>query len=109
MHRGVVEADLTHLTGARGAASRFAHAAERAEEHVRHRAVHRFAHQDRQDETGKSVERAGNDEHVVAERETGRRGGESGVGIEQRHDDRHVRGTDGNNEQNAEDQRERRH
>ena len=50
-------------------APRAAAAAERAEEHVGERAVHRLAHDDRQDEARRAVERARDDQHVVVERE----------------------------------------
>ena len=46
---------------------------ERTEQHIRDRTIHRLAHQDRKDEARKTVERTGNDEYVIAQRETGRR------------------------------------
>ena len=49
-----------------GRAARRRAAAERAEQHVRERAVHCPAHEDREDETARAVERAGDDEHVVS-------------------------------------------
>ena len=44
--------------------------AERAERHVGQRAVHGLAHDHREDEPGRTYERAGDDEHVVADHES---------------------------------------
>ena len=52
----------------------FDRAAERAEEDIGHRAVHRLAHEDGEDESRAAVERAGDDQHVVGNGEAGRRG-----------------------------------
>ena len=79
---------------ARGGNARRVGRAERAEEHVGERAVHRLAHHHREQEARGAVERAGDDEHVVAEREARRRRGETGVRVEQRDHDRHVGAAD---------------
>ena len=81
------------------------HLAEGAEQHVGERTVHRLRHDDREDEAGGSVERAGDDQKFVVENESHGRGGESGVAVEQRDDGGHVRAADGNDQQDAEDQR----
>ena len=56
----------------------------------------------REQETRRAVERARDDEDVVVEREARRRRGETGVRVEQRDDDRHVRAADRQHEQDAE-------
>ena len=80
---------------------------ERAERHVGQRAVHCLAHDHCQDEPGRTHERAGDDEHVVPDHEP--RGGrrQARVGVEQRDDHRHVRATDGNHEEDAEQKGDR--
>ena len=50
--------------------------AEGAEQHVGERAVHRLAHDDREDEAGGAVEGAGDDQDLVVEHEAHRAGGE---------------------------------
>ena len=80
------------------------HRAEAAEEHVGDGAVHGLAHQHREDEAGEAVQRAGDDEDVVAEDEAGGGGGQAGVGVQQRHDHRHVRRADGDDQHDAEDE-----
>ena len=56
---------------------------ERTKEHVVHLTIHRSTHQDGKNESGKSIERSGDNQHVIAKHES--RGGcsKSGVGIEQ--------------------------
>ncbi len=108
LHGGVVEIDLAHHAADVG--GRLGNdGAESAEEDVGDGAVHRLAHQDGKNEAGEAVERAGDDEDVVAEDESGGGGGEAGVGIQQRHDDRHVRRADGNDQHNAEDEGDAQH
>ena len=77
---------------------------ERPEEHVAERAVHRAAHDDRQDQAGGAVERAGDDQQLVVEHEAQRRGRQAGVGVEQGDDRRHVGAADRHDQQHAEDQ-----
>src|SRR5690349_11820987 len=60
-----VETDFTHRSLMVSAGDGCRCASERTEQNIRHRAIHRATHQDRQDESGKTVERAGNDEHFV--------------------------------------------
>ena len=79
--------------------------AEAAEEDVGEGAVHRLRHDDREDEAGRAVERAGDDEQLAVEDKAHRRGGESGVGIQQRDDGGHVGAADGDDEHHAEDER----
>ena len=55
--------------------------AERAKQNVRHRTVHRAAHENRKYETGEAVERAGDDQDVVRKHKAGGGGGETGVGV----------------------------
>ena len=76
---------------------------ERAEEHVRDRAVHRLGHQQRQQRAGGADEHAGHDQDGVDEHEAGGRGGEAGERVEQRDHDRHVGAADRQHEQDAEE------
>ena len=80
--------------------------AERPEQHVGERAVHRLRHVDRQDEARGSVERAGDDQQLAVEHEAHRRGRESGVGVQQRDHRRHVGAADRDDHQHAEEQRD---
>src|SRR6185369_14582823 len=69
----VVKADFAHrslLLAAPGYRCRYA--SERAEQNVRHRSIHRAAQEDREYESGKTVERAGDDQHFIREHEAGR-------------------------------------
>ena len=83
------------------------HLAERAEQHVGERAVHRLAHDDRQDQAARAVERAGDDQQLVVEHEAHRHRREAGVGVEDRDHRRHVGAADRDDQQHAE--RERQH
>ena len=107
-HGGVVQRDLAHLA-ARACGGGVVHRAEAAEQHVGDRAVHRLAHQDREDEAGEAVERAGDDEHVVAEHEAGGGRGQAGVAVQQRHHHRHVGRADGDDQHDAEEESEGHH
>ena len=81
------------------------HRAERAEQHVGDRAVHRFAHQHGEQRARRADQRAGDDQHVVAEHEAGRCRGQAGERVEQRDDDRHVGAADRQHEQDAQHER----
>src|SRR3546814_12545750 len=65
-------------------------AAESARDHADEAAVHRAAHDVRQDRTRRADERAGDDHRGVAEREAHRRRGPARIAAEHRHDARHV-------------------
>jgi hypothetical protein len=78
------------------------HLAERAEEHVGEGAVHRLAHDDREDETARTVQRAGGDQELVVEHEAHRDRGETRVGVEDRDDRRHVGAADRHDQHPAE-------
>ena len=80
--------------------------AEAAEEHVEQRTVHRLAHRQGQDGSRCADERAADDEHVVAQHESGARCGESRERVEQRDDHRHVGAADRHDEEHAEDERQ---
>ena len=73
--------------------------AEGAEEHVRDRAVHRLAHQHRQQGSRGADERAAHDQDVGVQDEAGRGGREPGERVQQRDDDRHVGAADRQDEQ----------
>ena len=77
-----------------------------AEQHVGERAVHRLAHDDRQDQARRAVERPGDDQQVVVEHEAHHAGRQAGVGIEQRDDRRHVGPADRHHQAQAERQAE---
>jgi hypothetical protein len=83
--------------------------AEAAEDHVPDRPVHGSAHDVAQDGAGGADERADDDQQVVREHETGRRGRPAGVAVEHRDDDGHVRAADGDDEVHAEDAGDRGH
>src|SRR6185295_5548716 len=63
--RDVVESDFAHRSFLLATGCGCRCASKRAEQNVRHRAIHRTAHQDREYESGKPVERARDDEHFV--------------------------------------------
>ncbi len=85
------------------------HLAEGAEQHVGERAVHRLAHDHRQDEARRAVERAGDDQQLVVEHEAHRHRRQPGVGVQQRDDRRHVGAADGQDQQHAEGERQHDH
>ena len=80
-----------------------------AEQHVAERAVHRPAHDERQEEARRAVQSAGDDQDVVAEHEPHGRPGQPGVGVQQRDHRRHVRPADRDDSSTPNDQRERDH
>ena len=82
------------------------HGTERAEEHVGDGAIHRFAHQQREQRSRCADERARDDEHVVVEHEARQCRREARERVEQRDHDRHVRAADRQHEEHAEQQRE---
>jgi hypothetical protein len=62
----------------------------------------RLAHDLGQDETRSSDKRAGNNQHGVVDHETGGRCSETGVGVQQGYDDRHICATDRQRQHDAE-------
>ena len=90
---------LGRAGGARGLA------AEAAEDDRDEGAVHPLAHDVGEDRAGGADQRAGDDQRQIAEREAdaGRR--PARIGIEHRHDDRHVGAADRHDQQHAERQR----
>jgi hypothetical protein len=82
------------------------HLAEGSEENVGEGSVHRLRHDDGEDEAGRSVERAGDDQQLVLSTKPMAAAEKSGVGVQQRDDRRHVGAADGNDEQHSEDQRD---
>ncbi len=79
--------------------------AESAEQHVGERAVHGLAHDDREDQAGRTVQGSGGDQQLVVEHEAHRHGRQTGVGIQQGDDRGHVGAADGDDQQHAEGQR----
>ena len=81
--------------------------AERAEEHVGQRTVHRLAHRDGEDRAARADQRAADDQQLRIDLEAGDRDGETGERVEQRNDDRHVGAADRQHEEHAECKRGR--
>ncbi len=80
---------------------------ERPEQDVRERPVHRLRHVHREDEPRGAVERPGDDQELVLQREPHRRGREPGVGIQQGDHRRHVGAANGDDHHHAEEERDR--
>ena len=110
LHGGVLRRDGPHgeRRAGRHCACRGA-AAERAEEHVRERAVHRLRHRHGEQEARRAVQRAADDQDAVAQREAGGRRGEPAIGVQQRNHHRHVRPADRDHHQHAQHRGERDH
>ena len=79
--------------------------AERTEEHVRDRPVHRPAHHDREEGSRRADEHAAHDQDVVLERESGGRRREPGECVQQRNHDGHVCAADREDEEDPEERR----
>ena len=94
--------------GAPGRSGAFA-GAEAAENHARKRAIHRAAHDIAENGAARPDERAGDDEQIIVEHETGRGGRPARVAIEHRDDDRHIRAADGHDQMHADDAGDERH
>ncbi len=98
-----------HLArGLRGArrGGRAAVGAEAAGDHGEEVAVHRRAHDVGEDRAARADQRAGHDEQVVVEHESGRGRGPARVAVEHRDDHRHVGAADGHHHVHAEQQRD---
>jgi len=80
---------------------------EAAEDHVEERAVHRLAHDVREDRAARAYQRAGDDQHRVVQREADTGGRPARIRVEHRHHHRHVRTADGDDDQHADDERQR--
>src|SRR5678815_1696706 len=103
LHCDVLQTYLAHSSLLTSGSIRCGGTAEGPEQHVSHRTVHRPAHQDRENESGEAVEGTSNNQDVILQHEAGGGGGESCVGIQQRHDYRHVCRTNRHHEEQAED------
>ena len=77
---------------------------ESPEQHVGERTIHRLAHDDREDQAGRTVQRPGGDQQFVVEHEAHRHGRQAGVGVQQRDHGRHVGPADRDNQHHAEGQ-----
>ena len=80
------------------------HLSERSEHHVGEGAVHGLAHDHGENEAGRSIERARNDQHFTVQNKSQQRCGKAGVGIQQRDDRRHVGAANGGDQQHAKNQ-----
>src|SRR5690606_30812648 len=58
--------------------------------HAEEVAVHRLAHDVRQNRTGRTNQRTRHDQQIVAEHETGGRSSPAGIAVEHRYHDRHI-------------------
>ncbi len=107
-HSGILRAGLADdLLLAVTAAHRRRLRPEGAEEHVGQRPVHGPAHDVREDQPRGAHQRAGDDQHVVAQHEARGRRRQPGVRVQQRHHHGHVRPADGHDEQDPEQERQR--
>jgi hypothetical protein len=95
-----------HGTGFRGTDCRRLYLAECAEQNVGERTVHRFRHDYGEDESGRAVKGASDDQELGIEDKSHGRGGETGVAVQEGDDRRHVGAADGDNQQDSEDQRD---
>src|SRR5216684_814840 len=82
---------------------------EAAEQHVGERAIHGFGHDDGENEAARAVERTGDNQQLAVQHEAHGRGGKTGVGVQQRNHRGHVRAADGNDQHDAENQRNEDH
>ena len=84
-------------------------AAEAAQDHVEERAVHRLAHDVRQDGARAADQRAGDDQHAVVQREADAGRGPARIAVEHRHHHRHVGAADRDDDQHTHDEGQRQH
>ena len=106
-HRDAGVAGVDGLLRTRdGAGGCAAGVTEAREQHVAEAAVHRLRHQLRQQRTGRAHHRTGDDHGGVLRDEAFERYRQTGEGVVQRDDDRHVRATDGQGHGEAEQQRQ---
>src|SRR5579862_4856859 len=85
------------------------HLSEGSKHHVGEGTFHRLAHDDRENESGRSIARACHYQHLTVQNKAQQRGRKARVGIEQRDDCRHVGATNGGDQQHAENQRYKYH
>ncbi|CCJ98050.1 hypothetical protein BN130_584 [Cronobacter malonaticus 507] len=83
--------------------------AEATGNHADKRAVHRLAHDVREDSTRRPHQRAGDDQQIVAQHKACRRGRPAGIGVQHGDDHRHIRAANGRHQMPAERQRDNRH
>ena len=77
LQRGFFDIRLLHHEPRRTLPARGRRRAERAEEHVRERAVHRLAHHLTQDDPRRTDQRTRDDQHLILDHEAGHRSGDS--------------------------------
>jgi hypothetical protein len=68
-------------------------------QHIAQRAVHRAAHNRREDDARRADQRACDDERVVVQHEACRRRRQPRIGVQQRNHHGHIRAADGNHQQ----------
>ena len=71
------------------------------QDHTKERAVHRLTHDVAQNRARAAHQRAGNDQHAVIQREPNARRRPARVAVEHRHDHRHIRATNRDDDQHA--------
>ena len=72
-----------------------------SQDHVEERAVHRLAHDVREDGAGRAHQRAGDDQHRVVEREADARRRPARIAVQHRHHHGHVRAADRGDDHHA--------
>ena len=80
------------------------HLAKGSKKHVGERAVHGLRHDHGENEPGRAIQRAGDDQEFRVQDESHGRGGESGIGIQQRDHRGHVGAANGHNHHHSENQ-----
>jgi len=84
---------LDRADNSRRSRLRAAAGTERTKQNIRDRPVHRLAHEQREQRSGGTDQRARDNHREIVDYKTIRRDRKSGEGIQQRDDDRHVRAT----------------
>ena len=101
-HRDLIGAGALHLAGVDVVGVHGRRRAQAAEQHADEGAVHRLAHDRREDQPRGSDERPGDHEHRVVDHEAGGGGGQARVAVEQADHDWHVGPADRHGERAAE-------
>src|SRR5689334_9755133 len=76
--------------------------AKAAKNNADERTIHALAHYVAKDRARGANESSSNDQQVITEHETSCSGRPTGIAVEHRHHDRHIRSADGHDEVNAE-------
>ncbi len=101
---GLLGCSAVHRPGFLSARGCGLHLAEGTEQDVGERTVHRLRHNDRKNESRRTVQRAGDDQELVLKHESHGRSGQPGIGVQQRDHGRHVSAADRDHHEHAEHQ-----